>query len=130
MKDICRYKGFTLIELMICIAVFGIITVSVYKIGTENLITHKNSEYRQQAIWVLQNQIEALRSLPFEQINDSTAAAIADVTKSNSNLREVSGGIGVETTSPGLKKMTASIGWRDARQNEQKLSLCLYRYRQ
>jgi len=123
-------KGFTLIELMIAIVILGIVSVSVYKIRSENNMFHKNNMYRQKAMWVLQSQAELIRAKPFKAIRETQDSPFSDELKDYMGLRDGKGSITVEMISRDLKRVSLAITWCDARQKDRKLSLTIYRYRQ
>ena len=128
--NIRENKGFTLIELMIVIAILTIVGVSLYKTHAQNSIFHKNNTFRQKATWVLQSQAELIRVKQFRDIEAVETSPFSDELGDLMGLRDAKGTVTVERVSPELKRVTLGITWRDANQKGQRLSLAMYRYRQ
>ena len=128
--NIRENKGFTLIELMIVVAVLMIVGVSLYKTRSQNSIFHKNNIFRQKATWILQSQAELIRAKQFRDIEEVETSPFSDELGDLMGLRDAKGTVTVERVSPELKKVTLGISWRDANQKDQTLSLAMYRYKQ
>ena len=124
-----KSKGFTLIELMIVIAMLGIVAIGLYKIYSENSIFHKNNMFRQKAIWALQSQAELIRAKPFKEIETTRNSPFSDELKGYMSLRDAKGSITVEMISQDLKRITLAITWYGARQKDRNLCMTIYRYR-
>jgi len=122
-------KGFTLIEVMIVIAMLGIVAISVYKIYSENSIFHKNNMFRQKAMWALQSHAGLIRATPFKEIETTQNSPFSDELKGYTGLRDAKGSITVEAISQDLKRVTLVITWCGARQKDRKLCMTIYRYK-
>ena len=57
-------KGFTLIEIMIALSIFGIISTAVFKSVTESVSQSRGLKERVVAQWIAENEIAKLRMLP------------------------------------------------------------------
>jgi prepilin-type N-terminal cleavage/methylation domain-containing protein len=128
--NIRENRGFTLIELMIVVAILMIVGVSLYKTHSQNSIFHKNNIFRQKATWVLQSQAELIRAKPFREIKEVETSPFSDELTDLMGLGDAKGSVTVERVSPELKRVTLGITWRDANQKGQRLSLAMYRCRQ
>ena len=123
-------KGYTLIELMIVTAMITLLSVSVYKIRTENSIVQKNMLLRQKAIWSLESQADIMKSYVFEDLKTGEIYSFDSELIKQMNFRGALGNVRIEEISGKLKKIFLEITWPDARQVKQKLTLIVFRYNQ
>ena len=123
-------KGYTLIELMIVTALITLLSVSVYKIRTENSIVQKNMLFRQKAIWSLESQADIMKSYAFGDLKTGEISSFDSNLMKQMNLRGALGKVQVEEISGKLKKVFLEITWPDTRQKKQKLTLIVFRYNQ
>ena len=57
-------KGFTLVEIMIALSIFGIVSTVVFKSVTESVSQARGLKERVVAQWIAENEIAKLRMLP------------------------------------------------------------------
>lgn len=114
-RDVDGQGGFLLVELVVAISVFavgiaGIITS--YNYGMDKLRTLKETTIAER---VIQDEIERLRALPFDQLADCEGAPVA---VSNPEFGELVQGTAVLTVAPAdapglaLKQVHVSVRWR------------------
>ena len=60
-------KGFTLIEIMIALSIFGIISTAVFKSVTESVSQSRGLKERVIAQWIAENEIAKLRMHPRDE---------------------------------------------------------------
>lgn len=91
-----RHKGFTIIEVLISLAIFAIIAIPLSMMVLQSVKINKQSEVKQQSMMVVQNLIESIKSLPDEEILKSSSIQIStdgtlDINKNKDGIFEVSG---------------------------------------
>ncbi len=123
-------KGYTLIELMIATALIALLSVSVYKIRTENSMVQKNMLLRQKAIWSLESQAGIMKSYAFGDLKIDEISSFDSELMNQMNLRGALGKVRIEAISGKLKKIFLEISWPDTRQVKQKLTLIVFRTNQ
>ena len=120
-------KGFTLIELMITVALLGIIGAGTYRVFTENTLYHKSNIYRQKAVYILKSQAALVNALPFDRLEPATDAPFFSEIGGLDDLIQARTHMSVVEIDPELKKITLKISWLDARQKTGELSLVIHR---
>lgn len=71
-----KRKGFTLMEVVIGIALVGIALLGLAQVFTYSIINNSRSERMSVATYLAQQQIDALRSLTADELNTLTAGAM------------------------------------------------------
>ncbi|HAK51099.1 MAG TPA: type II secretion system protein GspI [Gammaproteobacteria bacterium] len=59
-----KSKGFTLVEIMIAMAIFAIVSTTVLKNATQSISQTRMIKERTIAQWIAENQLQELRMLP------------------------------------------------------------------
>lgn len=72
-----RHKGFTIIEVLISLAIFSIIAIPLSMMVLQSVKINKQSEVKQQSMMVVQNLIESIKSLPDKDILNSSSLKIS-----------------------------------------------------
>lgn len=114
-------KGFSLLEVLIAVAIFGILLGGVFTaIQQTNYLTHHTANLLRARL--LANEIiETLKVHPFETLHEY---AFTDVSK----LGDMTVDIRITEFNPNtLKQMTVIVKWQDTRQPERKYSLSTLR---
>ena len=72
-------NGFTLIEGLVALAVFGILVVTFYKIFTQTMMHMQNSKYRRGAVALANERMEHFRNLSYENVATKANAPVGDI---------------------------------------------------
>lgn len=123
-------EGFTLIELMIVIAIIGIIMGYYVKSQTQLQRSVESEISLQIAIRALQNQTEILRAIPVKKLDQSAIAAFDPKVE---ELRKLVAGRGVvriqnDPQFPNLLLLRVEVHWRDARMGMRSIHTILMRH--
>jgi prepilin-type N-terminal cleavage/methylation domain-containing protein len=110
-------SGFTLIEMLIVIAIIAIISIGLISTFGMVLGGIRHSELQTQAIYLAQSEIDYLRSIPFMQLKDETYMTLRSV--STNPMAESICRIKLESEKEGLKKTTIRIQWYEGTQPRQ-----------
>jgi prepilin-type N-terminal cleavage/methylation domain-containing protein len=102
-----RENGFTLVELVISIAVIGIVVGSVVSLFGTIQSTQRKSGYMETATRSAQREMESLRN---NNYNNLTVGQTINFTSDlPTNLKNKSGTVAVSEPSPGLKRVDVSV---------------------
>ncbi|MCP4351514.1 MAG: prepilin-type N-terminal cleavage/methylation domain-containing protein [Desulfobacterales bacterium] len=110
-------RGFTLIEVMVVIA---IIVVSLTYLLPSLVSTHIYSESEialQRALRILQSEVEILRAMPFEKLENASILLFDPAVDELSQLVAGRGTVTIKKDSgyPGILLLRAEVHWRDPR---------------
>lgn len=122
-----KRKGFTLIELVVAISLLTIIGAGVYKVRAENAAVQKDNYNRQKAVWIMQNQVEKLRSQSFNELEETRLAPFPEQAGGNNDHPAFNGKMTVEKVAPDLKRIRLRLNWTGIRGNKKEMALTLYR---
>ncbi len=78
-------KGFTLVEVMVAVAVFAAMAVSMSLVSSQSSVNSYRLEQKTVALWVAQNQLVDIKIKPFPNVGESKA----DVTMGNRDWKVV-----------------------------------------
>ncbi len=99
--------GFTLVELVVSIAVIGIVVTSVVSLFGSIQSTQRRTAYTESATRAAQREMESLRN---NNYNNLTAGQSIDFTSQLPlSLKDRSGTVAVSEPSPGLKRVDISV---------------------
>lgn len=110
-----RNQGFTLTEIVILLAVVGIIISAILPLFLNVITVNKNAEYYSKAYKILDSKIENVRNLPFDS-----------VANENFNIPELPQGAGTLSISnvvdgepqADIKEITVTIRWNFKKQSQ------------
>lgn len=110
-------SGFTLIELIVAIAVTGLITVSIINLYINIQNTQRLTYYTEIATRAGERQVESLRNVQYNSLEpdstiDFTAELPADLPGPKSGL------VAVTEPSPGLRRVDVTITYNQDEANE------------
>ncbi len=110
-------RGYTLIELMIVIAIMGITVAWVVKAQVSSHHLAESEIGLQRAVRALQNQVEILRVKPYEQLEPDTGIPFDPEVKELDQLVAGRGIVKIESDPdhPELLLLRVEVHWRDAR---------------
>lgn len=109
--------GFTLVELVVSIAVIGIVTTSVVSLFGSIQSTQRRTAYMETATRAAQRQMESLRN---NNYNNLTAGQTIDFTgQLPTSLKNRSGTVVVSEPSPGLKRVDISVAYYEGTTQQQ-----------
>lgn len=110
-------KGFTLIEMMIVVAIIGIFMVILIQMQIQNDKFAQSEVELQKAAQALRSEIDFLRIIPYSELKPGTAMPFDASVKILSELAAGRGEVSVERdkTKPQLLMMRVEVFWRDAR---------------
>ncbi|MCC3143723.1 type II secretion system GspH family protein [Halanaerobium sp. Z-7514] len=102
-------KGFTLIEIVLAIAIVGILGVSVMAYFGNAARFIRETDVREQAVLISQQEMERVKGLDFDNIVDETViydsdGAYPEYTVNITTINEVNG-------QTGLKEITVTTTW-------------------
>ncbi|MDO8495628.1 MAG: prepilin-type N-terminal cleavage/methylation domain-containing protein [bacterium] len=92
MKTKKHQQGFTLVEILVAIALFAIVGTSIYFAYSNILNTVIIAQYHLTALTILDNEVESIRNMPYEDIGTQGGApagkllADKDVTQGNATF--------------------------------------------
>lgn len=102
-----KESGFTLVELLVSIAVIGIVVTVVTTLFLSIQSTQRRTAYMETATRAAQRQMESLRN---NNYNNLTAGQSIDFTNQlPASLQDRSGTVTVSEPSPGLKRVDISV---------------------
>lgn len=115
-----KESGFTLVELVVSIAVIGIVVSSVVSLFGSIQSTQRRTAYMETATRAAQRQMESLRN---NNYNNLDAGETIDFTSQlPTSLRNRSGTVTVSEPNPGLKRVDISVVYYEGSQ-QQKVDL-------
>lgn len=105
-------EGFTLVELLISIAVISIACIGIASLFYTIQYTQRQSMYHDTATRAAQRQIEVLRNSSYNNLTDGQTIAFTD------DLPDIlpgnkSGSVRVSEPTPGLKRVDVSVEYYD-----------------
>ncbi len=117
MKEKFSDSGFTLIELMIVIAM---LSITLGWLVHAQISSHQLAESEiglQRAVRALQNQVEILRVLPYEELKPGTSIPFDPRVKELEQLVDARGIVQIKSDPEyqELLQLSAEVHWRDAR---------------
>jgi prepilin-type N-terminal cleavage/methylation domain-containing protein len=119
-----RRRGFTFIELLVALSLFSVGFVSVLQIFPVNRRLLAQSSFQTQAAFLVQEQIENLRSLPYTSITVGTYEPRAFLTGTSASdpvtqfersttVSLMDGTYATTATDVGLKKIVVTVYWSE-----------------
>jgi len=120
--------GFTLIEMLIVIAILSILIPVMYKTRTEWNVMQREQAWQQQATWALQSQADLMRSLPFRDVKAASAAPFGKEVQETLDLPEGTTNMRIASEGASLRKIALEVGWLGANGRRQTRMLTFYRY--
>lgn len=120
MKSVA-HKGFTLLEVLVALAIFGILLGGVFAAIQQTNYLARHTANLLRARLLANEIIETLKVHPFETLQ---AYSFTDVSK----LGDMTVDIQISDFNPKtLKQIVVTVKWQDARQPERKYSLSTLR---
>ncbi len=122
-------EGFTLIELMITVAVIGIFIMVIVPVQISTARFIESEVALQKAIQVLQGQAELIRATPHSALEPGSVTAFDRAVRGLQDLVAGRGVIKIERSkdNPGLLIIDIEVHWRDARKGMRSIHTVLYR---
>lgn len=139
--NIIKQKGFTLVEALLVIFIFSLITITFYRtytIGTKYVVDSKN---RLGAISIANEKMEIIRNLKYENIGTTPKGSVSGNIPSEETVAENAGKYFVQTTveyvddsldgialadtnnaPEDYKKVTVKVSWNNGSENVQLIS--------
>lgn len=108
--DIRNNRGFSLLELtcaIFVVTVAGFGSIQLYSVGMSKIVMMREYDV---ATAELRNEVERLRSLPFEAVSDAMAVSEASVARAT--LAEPRMSIKASERAPGLKEVVVTLNWQ------------------
>ncbi len=112
-----RGHGATLLELMVVIAMIGIITGPLIKAQVYSESLAMAEVGLQRATRALRNEVEILRSTPYDELKNKREIPFDARVEELKDLVEGRGEVGIERDArhPGLLLLHVEVGWRGPR---------------
>ena len=121
-------KGFTLIEMLIAIAILAILIPVVFKTRAEWNAMQREQQWAQQAIWALESQEALVRSLPIVELKETKHRAFSPEVMKTIELPEGAGSMTITNAGSGLRKISLALNWTGAGGGRRSRELTFYRY--
>jgi type II secretion system protein I len=120
-KNIIKQQGLTLVETLVALSIFGLVTASLMQLLPMNLSNARFSRNKTIASFLAQAKMEELISTNYTSIltGTSTEATLSNLHSDFSkfsritNVRLVDGNLNDTVTDVGLKKINVTVQWKD-----------------
>lgn len=119
-----REKGFTLIEIIIALAILTLLISGVVTLFFNLIVANKESQYHSQAYKILDSKIEELRGAPFDALINKTDT-ISELPQGQLLITADNNIDGVPQTN--IKKVTLELSWKFKRNQNLKLETYISR---
>jgi len=108
--------GFTLVELLVSIAVAGIVTASLNQVVTTYLHVSQRGRYLNLANAYVEAKVEALRNTGYSGISTGTTSLTSELTSQLPRSRSAS--MTVTAPSGGIKQIDITVSYKDQGQSQ------------
>lgn len=105
-----KQAGFTIVEILVAIAVGAIVVTSLNEVVTSYLHVSQRGRYLNQANAYVEAKVEALRNTGYSAINTGTTSLTSEMPTS---LPKRSGTMTVTDPGGGIKKIDISVSYSD-----------------
>jgi prepilin-type N-terminal cleavage/methylation domain-containing protein len=113
-KQISRSQsGFTLVELLVCIAVGAIVTMSLTQVVTQYIHVNQRGRYLSLANSYVEAKVEALRNIGYNGINAGTTNLTSELPTGLPPSRSGTMVITTPPALPGIKKIDITVSYKD-----------------
>ena len=103
--------GFTLVEILVCILVAGVVIVSLNQVVNSYIGVSKQGRYLNTANSYIEAKIEELRNKGYNNLANGTTALTSELSTQLPPSRSAS--MTVTTPSDGLKKIDLTVSYKD-----------------
>lgn len=113
--DATRQKGFTIVELMLTVVAFGVISIGVAELFFNVQDIQRRSAYLESATRAAQTEVESLRNNNYNELVDGqnvTFSAPASLPAPRS------GSVAISEPTPGIKRVDVTVTYTDHGQTE------------
>jgi prepilin-type N-terminal cleavage/methylation domain-containing protein len=115
MKTNSDQRGFTMVEILVCIIVAGIITISLSQVVNTYIHVSKRGRYLNLANSYIEAKTEALRNSGFSSLNNGTYSLTSELTNQLPPSRSAS--MVVSSPLTGIKQVVLNVSYNDNAQN-------------
>lgn len=108
-KKKAEYKNaFSLIEVIVALAITAILATSIFFLFTQSTITNTETKNKQTASRIAQNRIEELRNMPFtEMANEAEDVTVSDLSNGH-RITRINNSYGND-----IKEVEVEVTWTD-----------------
>jgi prepilin-type N-terminal cleavage/methylation domain-containing protein len=101
-------RGLTLIEALVSVTVFSIVAAALAALMLSGFKTADTNRYRRQAVSIAEQEVENLRSMPYNQVGSRVAVATRDGKQFS-----VSTGVQANVPAQNMSTVTVAVSWSD-----------------
>lgn len=101
-----RSRGFTLLEVLAALTLFALVAAAATALATGALLSTAHNRQATFAVLAAQQELEALRSLPYDDVQGGTSTV-----EENGVVYTVATDVVTNAPTSGVKRITVTVSW-------------------